>query len=68
MFCLGIDVSKNSAGHLIVKELGSKVKAFTLKNDKESLESLCERVESLSISADNLLIGIEATGSFLENI
>jgi len=68
MFYLGIDVSKNSAGHLIVEELGSKVKAFTFKNDKESLESLCERVESLSITADNLPIGIEATGSFLGNI
>ena len=68
MFYLGIDVSKNSARYSILDESGSKVKAFTLKNDKESLESLSERFKSLSISADNLLIGIEATGSFWENI
>jgi len=68
MFHLGIDVSKKSARYFIFDESGSKLKAFTLANDKESLESLPERFESLSITADNLLIGIEATGSFWENI
>ncbi|WP_333655210.1 IS110 family transposase [Dissulfurispira sp.] len=68
MFHLGIDVSKKSARYFILDESGSKLKAFTLVNDKESLESLPERFKSLSITADNLLIGIEATGSFWENI
>lgn len=68
MFHLGIDVSKKAARYFILDESGSKLKAFTLHNDKESLESLQGRFEALSISADNLLIGIEATGSFWENI
>jgi len=68
MFHLGIDVSKKSARYFILDESGSKLKAFTLTNDKESLQNLTERFQSLSITADNLLIGIEATGSFWENI
>lgn len=68
MFHLGIDVSKKAARYFILDESGSKLKAFTLDNNKESLESLPERFESLSITTDNLLIGIEATGSFWENI
>lgn len=68
MFHLGIDVSKKAARYFILDESGSKLKAFTLDNDKESLGSLPERFESLCITADNLLIGIEATGSFWENI
>ncbi len=68
MFHLGIDVSKKTARYFILNESGSKLKAFTLNNDKESLESLSEKFSSLSISSDNLLAGIEATGSFWENI
>lgn len=68
MFFLGIDVSKKTARYLILDEAGSKLKSFTLENDRESFESLPERLESLSISKDNLLIGIEATGGFWENI
>lgn len=68
MFYLGIDVSKKSARYFILDESGNKLKAFTLNNEKESLESLSERFESLSITANNVLIGIEATGSFWENI
>lgn len=68
MFFLGIDVSKKTARYLILDEAGSKLKSFTLENGRESFESLPERLESLSISKDNLLIGIEATGGFWENI
>jgi len=68
MFYLGIDVSKSTARYLILNEAGNKLRSFTLSNDKESLESLPERFDSLSINRDNLLIGIEATGSFWENI
>lgn len=68
MFFLGIDVSKKTARYLILDEAGSKLKSFTLENDRESFESLPERLESLSIGKDNLLIGIEATGGFWENI
>lgn len=68
MFHLGIDVSKKTARYFILDEVGNKLKAFTLNNDKEALKSLLERFKSLSISSDSLLIGIEATGSFWENI
>ncbi len=68
MFYLGIDVSKKTARYLILDEAGSKLKSFTLENGKETLEPLPERLESLSINKDNLLIGIEATGGLWENI
>jgi transposase len=68
MFHLGIDVSKKTARYFILDEAGNKLKAFTLNNDKEALESLLERFKSLSISSNNLLVGIEATGGFWENI
>jgi len=68
MFHLGIDVCKKTARYLILNEEGKKLKAFTLNNDKTSLESLPERFKNLSIPRDNLLIGIEATGGFWENI
>ena len=68
MFQLGIDLSKKTSRYLILDESGNKLKAFTLNNDKESLESLPQRFEAISINTDNLLIGIEATGCFWENI
>ena len=68
MFYLGIDVSKKTARYFILDESGNKLKSFTLENEKETLESLPERFVSLSINKDNLLIGIEATGGFWENI
>ena len=68
MLHLGIDVSKKAARYFILDESGSKLKAFTLDNNKESLESLLGSLESLCITSDNLLIGIEATGNFWENI
>ena len=68
MFHLGIDVSKKTSRYLILDESGNKLKAFTLDNDREALESLLERFKSLSISNNNLLLGIEASGGFWENI
>ena len=67
MFYLGIDVCKKTARYFILDQSGNKLKAFTLDNEKGSLESLLKRFASLSLSKDNLLIGIEATGSFWEN-
>lgn len=68
MFYLGIDVSKKISRYFILDNDGKKLKAFTLNNDKESLENLLERFQKLSISRDGILIGIEATGGFWENI
>lgn len=68
MFYAGIDVCKKTARYFILDEEGKKLKAFTLNNDKEGLESLPEWFGSLSIGKDDLLIGIEASGSFWENI
>ena len=53
--------------YLILDESGNKLKSFTLENNKETLETLPERLESLSISKDNLLTSIEAAGSLREN-
>lgn len=68
MFYLGIDVCKKTARYFILDEEGGKLKSFTLNNERETLESLPERFSSLSIKRESLLIGIEATGSFWENI
>jgi len=35
MFHLGIDVSKKAARYFMLNEAGSKLKVFTLDNDKE---------------------------------
>lgn len=68
MFHLGIDVSKKAGRYFILDESGSKLKAFTLDNDKDSIGSLPGRFKALCIASENLLIGIEATGGFWENI
>lgn len=68
MFYLGIDVSKKSCRYFLLNEEGQKVKSFSLDNTHEAFQNLLERLKALSIPRDHLLIGLEASGGFWENL
>jgi len=66
---LGIDISKSTARCVILDNDGEKsVKPFTLKNNKYEFNELLERFKKHDLGSENLLIGIEATGIWWENI
>jgi transposase len=68
MFCLGIDVSKKSCRYFLINPEGQKVKSFSLDNTHETFQNLLKRLEELSIPKEDLLIGLEASGGFWENL
>lgn len=68
MYYLGIDVSKKSSRYIILNDAGERLKGFTLPNTQEAFQDLLNRLKRLGCNSVNLLIGIEATGSFWENI
>jgi transposase len=66
---LGIDVSKSTSRFIILDNDGERfTKAFTLQNNKQDFQKLLERLKELGISSDDLLIGIEATSIWWENL
>lgn len=66
---LGIDVSKVNSRYVLLDNDGEKTtKPFTLKNDQQSFTQLLERFKELDLRPDNILIGIEATGIWWENL
>ena len=66
---LGIDVSKSTSRFIILDNDGERfTKAFALQNNKQDFQKLLERLKELGISSDDLLIGIEATGIWWENL
>ena len=68
MFYLGIDVAKKSCRYLLLNEAGEKVKSFSLDNNHQAFQNLLERLQALAIPKENLLIGLEASGGFWENL
>jgi transposase len=68
MFTLGIDVSKKTSRYLLLNPEGRKVKSFTLESSPEGFRNLLQRLQELSIPQADLLIGMEATGNFWENL
>jgi len=68
MFYLGIDVAKKSCRYLLLNEEGEKVKSFSLDNNHQAFQNLLERLQALAIPKENLLIGLEASGGFWENL
>ena len=68
MFTLGIDLSKKTSRYLLLNPEGRKVKSFTLENSPEGFQNLLQRLQELSIPQADLLIGMEATGNFWENL
>lgn len=66
---LGIDVSKSNTRHVFLDNDGEKLtKPFNLQNHQEDFSKLLERFKELNLSPENLLIGIEATGIWWENL
>jgi len=66
---LGIDVSKATSRYVFLDNDGEKlVKPFTLDNGHNDLNKLLDRLKELTLLPDNLLIGIEATGIWWENL
>lgn len=69
MYYLGIDVSKSTSRLVILDDEGEKYsKPFSLQNDSSGFQKLLERLKELNLSKDNLLVGIEATGIWWENL
>lgn len=66
---LGIDVSKAKSRYVLLDDLGEKAtKPFTLNNDQQAFVQLLERIKTLNLQPHNLLVGIEATGIWWENL
>jgi transposase len=66
---LGIDVSKSTSRYVLLDNDGERAaKPFTLDNNQQAFAKLLERVKELNIQPDGLLIGIEATGIWWENL
>ena len=69
MYYLGIDVSKKKSDYLILDEKGERFqRPFSLENSGEGFETLSRRLEEHDLSPENLLSGLEATGSLWENL
>jgi transposase len=66
---LGIDVSKARSRYVILDNDGEKAaKPFTLDNNQQAFTQLLERLKELNLQPDGLLVGIEATGIWWENL
>ena len=69
MFYLGIDVASSSHKFLVINEQGEKLShSFSLDNSSDGFNSLITKLEKFSVSKENLICGLEATGNFWENI
>ena len=69
MYYLGIDVSKKKSDYLILDEKGERFqRAFSLENSREDFQTLARKLEELNLTPENLLSGLEATGSLWENL
>lgn len=69
MYYLGIDVSKSSSRFVILDTNGERfTRAFTLQNNNQDFQKLLERLKELNLSKGDVLIGIEATGIWWENL
>jgi len=69
MYYLGIDVSKKKADYLILDEKGERFqKPFSLENTGEGFSALVKKLSDLGLTSENLLSGLEATGSLWENL
>ena len=69
MFYLGIDVAKKTHRFVVLDNEGEKAaKPFSLQNTQEDFQKLLKRFKELDLSPENTLAGLEATGSFWENL
>ena len=65
MFYVGIDVAKFKHDLCLLDKNGTKVgKEFSFANSQEGADQVLAFLEANSVTADNLLIGMEATGHY----
>jgi len=66
---IGIDVSKSTSRYVLLDNDGEhSVKPFSLNNDNQGFEKLLTRIKELNLTPENVLLGIEATGIWWENL
>lgn len=69
MHYLGIDVSKASSHCVIIDNDGERFgKPFSFKNNLDDFSTVTAKIAESRIAHNDLLIGIEATGIFWENL
>lgn len=68
MFSLGIDVAKQSHRYLLLNPEGKKIRSSSFENSSQGFQSLWQQLQDLKIPPQDLLIGMEATGCFWENL
>ena len=69
MHYLGIDISKKSLTVSILDEEGEAItKPFTYPCNRKGIEKLVDKISSLKLEKDKVMIGIEATGNLWENL
>jgi transposase len=69
MYYLGIDISKKSFTVSILDEEGEAItKPLTYPCSRKGFEKLVDKISSLRLEKDKILIGIEATGNLWENL
>jgi len=65
----GIDISKKSFTVSILDEEGEAItKPFTYPCNRKGIEKLVDKISSLKLEKDKVMIGIEATGNLWENL
>ena len=69
MVCVGIDVAKDKHDCFILSSEGEVLSdVFTITNNREGFETLLQRIHSCTRPADNIKVGLEATGHYSYNI
>lgn len=69
MVCVGIDVAKDKHDCFILSSEGEVLAdVFTVANNREGFETLLQRIRSCARPADNIKVGLEATGHYSYNI
>ena len=69
MIYVGIDVAKDKHDCFITDSDGEVLfKPFTISNNRESFETLFERISSVSDDLNKVKVGLEATGHYSYNL
>lgn len=69
MICVGIDVAKDKHDCFIISSEGEVLaNAFTITNSAEGFDTLLQTIRYHAHPADNIKVGLEATGHYSYNI
>ena len=69
MICVGIDVAKDKHDCFILSSEGEVLaEVFTIQNNLDGFETLLQRIHSCTRPADEIKVGLEATGHYSYNI